>query len=93
LEEADAFSGGVITVQVIAVTDVSATHQQAVHSLLEGEQHVVHGYASAAHNPHNPDVGGILEPTDPSQVSSGIGSPGAEKTKHLRLEIVLAHGM
>ena len=91
LEEANAFAGGVITVQVIAVPDVSAAHEQAVHPLLECEQHMVHGDASAAHNPHNPNVGGILEPTDPGQVSSGVGSPGAEETKDLGLEIGLAH--
>jgi hypothetical protein len=91
LQEANAFPGGVITVQVIAVPDVSAAHEQAVHPFLEGEQHVVHGDASAAHHPHNTDVGGILKPTDPGQVSSGVGSPGAEETKDLGLEIGLAH--
>lgn len=91
LKEADALPCGVITVQVIAVPDVSAAHQQAVNTLLEGEQHVVHGDASAAHNPHNPNVGGILKPTDPGQVSSGVGSPGAEETEDLGLEIDLAH--
>jgi len=90
-EEADPFSGGVITIQVIAVPDVSTAHEQPVHPLLESEQHVVHGDAATAHNPHDPDVCGILKPTDPGQVSSGIGSPSAEKAKHLGLEIGLAH--
>ena len=90
-EEADPLAGGVITVQVIAVPDVSAAHEQAVHPLLEGEQHVVHGDAATAHNPHNANVGGILKPTDPGQVSSGVGSPGAEKAEDLGLEICLAH--
>jgi hypothetical protein len=80
-----------ITVQVIAFTDVSAADKDAVHPLLECEQDVMGGDTATAHDPNHTDVGRVLQTTDPSQVSSGIRSPGAEEADDFRFEILGAH--
>jgi len=76
-EKTNSFVCGVITVQVMAVTQVSPTHKHAVHPLLEGPQDVVGRHAGRAHHPNGSNVCGILQSTDPSQVSSGVCSPRA----------------
>jgi hypothetical protein len=76
----------VITIQVMAVTEVSAADENAVHALLEGAQQVVRGHAGRAHHPHHAHVARVLQTTDPSQVSSSVRSPGAQKTNDLGLK-------
>ena len=44
-----------------------------------------------AHDPDNTDICRVLHTTDPSQVSSGICSPGAQKTYDMGLKIIVAH--
>jgi len=46
----------VITIQVMAVPQVSPTHKHTVCALLEGEQDVVRGNAGGTHHPHDPDI-------------------------------------
>jgi hypothetical protein len=70
---------------------VSAADKDPIHSFLKGQDDVVRGDASTAHDPNHPDVGRVLQPTDPSQVSSGVCSPGAKKTDDFRFKIWGAH--
>jgi hypothetical protein len=70
---------------------MSAAHEYPVHPLLEGTQHVMRRDASRAHHPYDPDVCRILQSTDPSQVSSGVRSPGAQKADDIGFEILIAH--
>jgi hypothetical protein len=80
------FLGGVITVQVMAFSKVSSAHKDAVHPLLKCSQDMVRRHARRTHDPNHPHVRGILQPTDPSQVSSSVHSPRADKTNDLRLK-------
>jgi hypothetical protein len=89
--EPDAFLSGDITVQVIAVALVSAADKDPVHTFLEGQDDVMGGDAPTAHDPNHPDVGRVLQPTDPGQVSSGVRSPGAQKADDLGFEVLAAH--
>jgi len=75
----------------MAVSQVSPAHKDAVHTLLEGPQDMVRRHACGTHHPDSADVCGILQPTDPSQVSSSIRSPRAQKADNLRFKIGVAH--
>jgi hypothetical protein len=46
----------VITIQVMAVPQVSPTHKYTVCSLLKGKQDVVRGNAGRTHHPYDPDI-------------------------------------
>jgi len=71
---------------------MSATDKNAVNPLLKGPEHMMRGNAPRAHHPDNPDVGRILHTTDPSQVSSGVRSPGAQKADDGGFKFLVAHG-
>jgi len=92
LEETDPLFSKLVTVQVTAIADVSPADENTVDALLEGQQDMVRRDAPSAHDPHDADVRRVLQPTDPSQVSSGVCSPGAQKAEDLGLEVVLRHG-
>ncbi len=70
---------------------MSATHKNTVNALLEGTQNMMGRDASRAHYPDNANVRRVLHTTDPSQVSSGIRSPGAEKAQNGGLKISIIH--
>jgi len=59
--------------------EVSTNHQNAIGSFIEGANHYIRADHSRTHHPHYPQVGRILHTTDPSQVSSGVCSPSAQK--------------
>ncbi len=85
------FFSGIITIQVIAFAQVSATHKNAVHTLLKRPEHMMGRHAPGTHDTDNPDICRVLHTTDPSQVSSGIGSPGAQKTNNMGFKISVVH--
>jgi len=91
LQKIDPFLCGIITVQVIAVSQVSTAHKDAVSSLLQAKQHMVEGYAAAAHDPNNPYITRVLKPTDPGQVSSCVSSPSTQETDYFGLKILFCH--
>lgn len=70
---------------------MSATHKNAVNALLKGPEHMVGRDAPGTHDPDGTDIGRILHTTDPGQVSSGIRSPGAQKTDDMGFKIHVAH--
>ncbi len=81
----------VIAVHVVAITQMTSPHKHPVDTLLKGSQDVVRRHARRTHDANDPNVGRVLHTTDPSQVSSGVCSPSAEKTKHFGFKIAPAH--
>ena len=77
LEHRDSFLRGIITIQVIAFTEVSAADEHTVDSTLKCKQYMVRRNGTTAHYPDGANVRRVLQTTDPSQVSSGVCSPGA----------------
>ena len=77
--------GFVITVQVMAFTQVSAHDDHAVSPALECFDHQVGVHHARAHDPHGAHVGRILQARDAGQVPTGIGAPVAQKSKDDRL--------
>ena len=70
---------------------MSAAHENAVHPLLECPQHMVGRHAPGTHDADDPDICRVLHTTDPSQVSSGVCSPGAQKTDDMGLKMCVVH--
>jgi hypothetical protein len=70
---------------------MSAAHENAVHPLLECPQHMVGRHAPGAHDTDDPDICRVLHTTDPSQVSSGVCSPGAQKTDDMGFKLCVVH--
>jgi hypothetical protein len=83
-----AFERGYITIQVMAITLASPAHKHAVNPLLKRQQHMMRRHAGRAHHPDNPHIGRILQSTNPSQVSSRVRSPGAQKADDFGFKIV-----
>ena len=52
---------------------------------------MVPGNASRAHYPDDTDIGRVLHTTNPSQVSSGVRSPGAQKADDIGFKILITH--
>jgi hypothetical protein len=71
----------------MAFTKASASNEDAIRSCLKGLQNVMGRDRPCTHDPDRPEGGRILHPTDPSQVSRSISSPGAQKSNNLRLKI------
>ena len=46
----------IITIQVMAVPQVSPTHKYTVRTLLKGKQDMVRGNTGGTHHPHDPNV-------------------------------------
>jgi len=85
--ENDLFLGLYITLQVMAITEMSPRHQDAVTPLFEGFDDESRVNPAGAHDPYGSQVGRILQPGDTRQVGPGIGTPVAQKRCDLRLEI------
>jgi hypothetical protein len=68
-----------ITFQVMTFAEVSTNHQNTIRSFVQGADHHIRTYHSGTHYSHYPQVRRILHTTDPSQVSSGVCSPRAQK--------------
>ena len=66
--------------EVMAFAQVSTNHQNAIRTFVQGVDHQIGTHHPGAHHPHHPKVRGILQTTDPSQVSSGVCSPRAQES-------------
>ncbi len=91
LQKLHSLFGRIITVQVMAVSEVSPTDVDTVYALLKRPQDMVRGYARGTHHSDDPDIRRVLHTTDPSQVSSGVCSPGTEKTQYLGFKPAFTH--
>lgn len=90
-QDSHPFFSRIITIQVIAFPQVSAAHKNAVNPLLKTAQQMMGRHAPRAHDPDDTDICRVLHTTDPSQVSSGICSPGTQKTDNMGFEIGVVH--
>jgi len=70
----------------MAVADVSAAYKNAVRPFLEGLENKIRGDPAGTHDPYHSNVGRVLQPTDPCQISAGIGAPVAAESDDFRFE-------
>jgi len=75
-----------ITFQVMAFSEVSTDHQNAIRTFGQGMDHKIRTDHSRAHHPDDPQIGWVLQTTDPSQVSSSVRSPRTQESKNDRFE-------
>jgi hypothetical protein len=85
------FDGHVITIQVMAVTDVSPAYQNTIGTTLQGAQNMMCGNRCRAHDPYRTDVGGIRHPADTGQVRSTVRTPVAQKGDYFRFKSFITH--
>jgi len=71
---------------------MSPAHKNTVRPLMKRLQYMMGRNTPGTHNPDDTDVSRVLHTTDPSQVSGGIRSPGAEKSNDMRFKSCVAHG-
>jgi len=90
-EKLNPFIGRVITVQVMAFTQISPPHKNTIHSLLKSKKDMMRRHTCRTHYPHGPDIRGVLQPTDPSQVSSSVCSPCAQEAYNFWFVIGISH--
>lgn len=86
LQESDPFDGHVITIQVMAVTDVSPAHQHTVRTTLKCSQNMMGRYGSGAHHTDGAHIGWVLEAADPCEVGCAIRTPVTKKCQYFGLE-------
>jgi hypothetical protein len=77
-----------ITSQVMAVTDVSAGHHHPVGSRLKRIQQKTMIHSPGAHEPDEPDVGGVLHSRHPCQVGPRIRAPVTQKRDDLGFKCI-----
>jgi hypothetical protein len=92
LKEGDSLDGHVITVQVMAIPDVSPSHQDPVCPALKSLQHMVRRNSGRAHDPDGPEVGGVLKPAHSCQIRRTVSTPVAEKGEDSGFKRSLVHG-
>jgi hypothetical protein len=88
LQEGQSFLCHDITRLVMTFADPSAGHKDTVGSCLKSLQDIMRRYRPCAHDPNGSDRCRVLHSTDPSQVSCGVCSPGAQESNDRRLKIV-----
>jgi hypothetical protein len=81
----------VITRLVMAVANVSPTHQDTVSTTLKGPEDMMRGYGGRAHHTHNTDIGRVLQPAHTGQVRRAIGAPVAHKGYDFGFKKILFH--
>ena len=89
--ESHSFHRHVITVQVMAVPDVSAPHKDAVRPFLKGLQYLMRPDSCGTQRPDGPHVGGILQSAHSRQVRAGVRAPVAEKADYRRFKLFVGH--
>jgi hypothetical protein len=77
LHKGDPFGCHVITVQVMAIADMSPAHQHAVSPALQCSQNKMGRNAGRAHHAHRPHIDRVGQPVDAGQVGCPIGAPVA----------------
>jgi len=70
----------VITIQVMAVTDVSPAHKDAVSAFLESLQDLVRPNGSRTEGPNGPQVGRILQAAHPGKVCTRVRAPVTQES-------------
>jgi len=76
-----------ITLQVMAIAEMSPGDQNAVRPLFVGFQDKYRIHAPGTHHPYRTDIGGVLKPGNSCQVGTRIGTPVAEKCNDFRFKL------
>jgi hypothetical protein len=58
---------------------------------LKSKKNMMRRYTATTHHPDRTNIRRVLQTTDPSQVSSCVCSPGAQKTNDFGLKNVVTH--
>ena len=72
----------------MTLAEVTASHQYAIGTHLEGLEDVMGGNPPAAHDPNGEDIGGIFPPAYPCLVCTCIATPGTEEAYDDGFELV-----
>jgi len=75
----------------MAFTQMSPSHKDTVHALLEGKQYMMGRHTCGTHHPDGSDIRRVLQSTDPSQVSGSVCSPRTQETQNFGFEIGIVH--
>jgi hypothetical protein len=87
LGQTDFLFGLFITFQVMAITEMSPGHQNAVAPVFERFQHEQRIDPPRTHHTHGSDAGRILQPGNACQVSPGVSAPVTQKSNDSRFKI------
>jgi hypothetical protein len=90
-EKRNPFYRHVITIQVMAVSDVSPAHKDAVRSFLKGLQNLVRTDGCGTQGSNGTEVRRILQTADAGKVSAGVRAPVAEKADYSRFKLFCGH--
>lgn len=74
----------------MTVTRVAAGHQDPIRPSLKSPQYQHRIHPSGAGYPDDSQVGGLLQPADPGQVSPGITAPVTAKSDYFRLPLAIS---
>jgi hypothetical protein len=80
-------AGIVITFQVMAVSGMSPGHPHAVRAVSECSQNELGAHPSGAGNSDHPNIGRILHPADPCEISRAVTAPVAQKSDDFRFPV------
>ena len=80
-----------ITVQVMAVSNMSAANQNPVGIALKRPQDMMGRDGCRAHDADGPYIGWILHPAHSGQVGSAIGAPVTHKSDYFRFKFFYFH--
>jgi hypothetical protein len=88
LSQTDLFVGLNITLQVMAITEMSPGNQYTVTSLFKRLQNKQRVDSARTHDAHGSDVGWILQPGYTGQIRTGIGTPVTQKSNYFWFKFI-----
>jgi hypothetical protein len=91
LKKGDSLDRHVITIQVMAIPDVSPSHQDPVCSALKCSQDVVRRDGGGTHDPDGSEIDRVLKPAHPCQIRCTVSAPVAEKGEDSGFKTVFRH--
>lgn len=75
----------------MAISDVSATHKDAVSTFLKGLEDLVRTYSGRAQCSNGSEVWWILKTAHPCQIGAGISAPITQETNDCRFKLFTGH--
>jgi hypothetical protein len=75
----------------MAITDVSATHKNAVRAFLKRLQDLMRPYGRGTKGADGSKIGRVLKATDTGQVRPGVRAPVAEKADYGGFKSLVRH--
>jgi len=75
----------------MAISDVSATHKDAIRAFLKRFQDLMRPDCRGAKRSYRPQVRGILQAADTGKVRARVSAPVAQKTDYCRFKLFVGH--